>query len=223
MTREEQIEKVQKVLNLTSKNNNEHEVEAALLTAQKLMAKWHLTMADVADSNPDEAKEEPIMRQHAHDISCARPWVRILAGVVAKNFRCVTYINSSRGKHWCVFVGYETDVTVACDVFRAAFTFAERVSSNHAQLANDRGMSCSGIKVSYCNGFVRGLEEAYREQVRADASLALMVIVPEKAKAVLDGMGSFEAGIRQEYDRDEHYFAGKQKGYEYGSRKQLEG
>jgi len=63
------------------------------------------------------------------------------------------------------------------------------------------------------------LHRAYSEQVEQNQEYALMVVVPEKAKEVINNItGVFSGGFRQKAYRDENYEAGFKTGYEFGSR-----
>ena len=54
LTREEVIDKVSK-LSALGESDNEHEAQSAITMAQKLMAKYHLELADVKSANTSTA------------------------------------------------------------------------------------------------------------------------------------------------------------------------
>ena len=219
MTHAEIKSKVQKLLALSS-SPNEHEAKAAMLRAQALLARYHMSMAEVTDG-VGTAKEEPVVRAWC-EVSGMRSWVRDLAEVVAKNFRCVVGF-SSKGKHEPVFVGYESDAETAKQVISLAVKVADRIGGNIAQRYNDRGLSCKGVKDDYCAGFVEGLEQAYEEQVRESESCALMVQVPEaaakeKASWTSQVMGFSEPMVSR---RSQSYMVGYEDGHAFANRDQL--
>lgn len=220
MTREEMIKRVQGCLALTS-STNENEAQAALLMAQKLLAKYHLSMADVVDG-VGVAKEEPIVKVRVISISGLRPWVRDLAMVVGKNFRCVVGF-AAKDTKYPVFVGYRTDAAVAHDVFVTAFNFCERKGDNLAQTYNDRGLSARGVKVNFCSGFVDGLQKAYEDQIARDNSMALMVVPPEGARKEQESWKTLRGGFAAPIvHRDENYLEGFENGYQFANRKAIE-
>ena len=219
-TREEILEKVRKCLALAA-GTVPGEAEAAMLQAQKLMAKYHIAMAEVAETS-GTYKEEAVVELRVDGINLARPWVRKLARIVAKNFRCCNYLLHWRTTIRAVMVGYETDAEAAKEVFIAAYKYAERAGENAAQRCNDKGFSSQGVKVNFCTGFVDGLEQAYSDQIAQEQSYALMVVVPEKAQDVINGITKeFEGGFQQHARRDSNYREGYSEGYDYGSRKQI--
>ena len=220
MTRDDMIKRVQGCLALSS-STNENEARTAMLMAQKLLAKYHLSMADVVDG-VGVAKEEPIVRIWAPQVSGLRPWVRDLADVIGKNFRCMTGFTAKGNKH-PVFVGYRTDAEVAREVFLSAFNFCERKGGNLAQTYNDRGLSARGVKVSFCSGFVAGLRKAYEEQVARDNSMALMTMPPEGARKQAESWKTLTGGFRrQAVCQDENYREGYEHGYNFANRTAIE-
>lgn len=220
-TKEQAMEKIRKCLNLAAGTVPE-EAESALLQAQKLMAKYHISMAEITDMEGEE-KAEKVIRSEVTNINLARPWVRELARTVSRNFRCTNYL-SGRGNTWrCVMMGYETDVSVAQEVFKACYKYVERQGENRAQRMNDQGMSASGVKVNFCTGFVAGLKKAYEAQVRKHEELSLMVVVPKEATDFVATLETKSIGFRQTARRDAHYEEGFQAGYDYGNQRSIEG
>lgn len=220
MTREEAIKKIQGVLALAG-SPNENEAKSAMLMAQKLLAKYHVSMAEVTDQNGEE-KEEPIEQAIAFAVSGMRAWVRDLTTIVAHNFKCCCGYSGS--KRWPTFVGYETDAETAKTVIELAVKVADRLGANLAQTYNDKGMSAKGVKESFCRGFVKGLKQAYEEQIAEDENCALMVIVPEKAQEEVRSWRSATIGCRpQAFHRDDNYEKGIQSGYDFANRRAIEG
>lgn len=219
-TKEQAMEKIRKCLALAA-GTVPTEAESALLQAQKLMAKYHISMAEITDMEGD-SKEEKVVRKEVANINLARPWVRELASTIARNFRCTNYL-SGHGSTWrCVMMGYETDASVAVEVFSSCQKYVERQGENRAQRMNDKGMSSAGVKASFCVGFVEGLKKAYEAQVRKHEELSLMVVVPKEATDYIATLETRSLGFRQRARRDEHFDAGYQTGYDYGNQRSLE-
>jgi len=217
-SKEEVIEKVRKCLTLAAGTTPE-EAEVAMLHAQKLMAKYHIELAEVS---LEEKPSENVKGEEVPKINLARPWVRRLAEVVAKNFRCTNYL-SGYGNTWrAVFCGFETDAKVAREVFSASYKYIERAGENRAQRCNDRGQSSQGVKVSFCSGFVRGLADAYEAQIRTSSEMGLMVVAPQEALDIVANLQRKKIGFNQYARQDENYHAGYQEGYAYGSKRSIE-
>lgn len=174
MEKENIISKVQKLLALSG-SSNDHEAQSSLMMAQRLLAKYNLSMEDV-DCRVE--KEREVTSQYAFEVSAYNEWVRRFASVVAKNFRCEYAIAKYSRKMNIVFMGYEEDATIAVQVFEYACKFAMRCGSNLAQTYNDKGLSSKGIKQDYINGFIDGVREGWKKQVIESKECALMVLVP---------------------------------------------
>jgi hypothetical protein len=106
MTRDEALDKIKKCLGLAA-SPEMHEAAAALRQAQKLMAQFGLTEADVTLADVGEA------RQKAQNVPVVR-WEAVLAGMVARAFGCDTYTSASlvlvqarqfRRRRYYVFIG----------------------------------------------------------------------------------------------------------------------
>jgi hypothetical protein len=157
-SKDEVVDKIQKLLALSS-SSNDHEAQAALFMAQKLMVKYNVSETDLPTHQDEKVVERWVM-----DVSAYNSWVRDLAVVVAENFRC-KHMVSKRGS-WIreCFVGFDSDATVAAQIFAYAVKYAERAGSNLAQTYNDRGLSSRGIKQDYVEGFVAGLRDGWKKQ-----------------------------------------------------------
>lgn len=160
------IEKIAKCLAL-SKSSNENEAASALLRAQKLMAKYDISVADVEDTMGMKNKEEIISKKAKHkwDAAFRRP----LAHVIASNFRCKTYLTNGN----IVFYGFKTDVEIATQAFEFAYGFIQRNSNKAYEKARAEGRPTRGIANTYALGFIAGIKDALEEQCRA-----LMIVTP---------------------------------------------
>ena len=112
---------------------------------------------------------------------------------------------------------------VAAGCFRATRHAIERCFTSYVERRfHETGVRIgkqSGSKNSYCLGFVEGLKQAYGEQVAADESFALAVVVPESVTRFINEQHDIKTEPKQHYivsqDTSIHD-AGAEDGYGYG-------
>lgn len=171
MSKEEMLEKVKKLLALgdASKNNSDEEAKAAMLMAQKLMAKYDISIEEV---------EEPEEEQYAHEM-CEHKWdyaYRVpLANVLAKNFRCMVYF---RGKR-VVFMGHPSDAKICKATFEFAYNFIQKRGNQVYNKRYSMGYTTKGVFNSYAHGFICGLQEAFQVQCQALAIVTPPDVIDE--------------------------------------------
>lgn len=166
MTKEQVIDKIKKLLALAADESNENEAKAALLMAQKLMAKHNVNVEMTGEQTIAYAKEECV---HRYDAAYRKP----LAHVIADNFRCRFYLHGSQ----VVFFGRDFDARVAKEAFEYAYEFAMREGNKLENRAYQERGTARGIHSSYTAGFIAGLKEALEAQCTA-----LMVVTPQDVK-----------------------------------------
>lgn len=212
--REEVIDKVRKCLALT-RSPNEAEAKAALLMAQRILAKYHIDLREIDAVAAKEADEHCVKEWCT--VKCMRPWVRELARVVARNFRCEVGF-SSKGAHQPCFVGWPLDVQVAIQTFEVAVKVADLLGERLSQKISDSGECSVGVKATFCDAFVRGLDAAYLEQIKTD-SLGLMVVAPKEAQAWKASLGKACGGFEEIHLANSAITRqGFQAGYEFANR-----
>lgn len=170
------ISKVRKVLELSKNNPSEEEAKSAELMAQRLMAEYHLELADIEDINDDE---EPFEIQ----VNCGKgnKWKYALAGIVAKNFMCKHFYY---GKETVVFYGYQVDAETAAMTFKFLFDFGNKKANSFYQSKRNAAMKkygCfegDGLKNSYLIGYLEGIMEVLERQCTA-----LMLVTPPAIEA----------------------------------------
>lgn len=211
-TKEEMLEKIKKLLTLgdSSKNNSEEEAQAAMLMAQKLMAKYDISAEEV------ESKEE---EQYAHEM-CEHKWdyaYRVPLGqVIAKNFRCMLYC---RGKQ-IVFMGHTSDAKICKATFEFAYQFIMRKGNALYNKRYSMGYPTRGVFNSYARGFIIGLQEAFDVQC-----VALAIVTPQDVVDQFTSM-SKDWSTKKSKNLDatdaESYLEGKRDGKEFMDKKKLE-
>lgn len=191
-------QKIKKIIAMIDGATSEGEARAASLALQRLLVANHMTMDDV-----DMGTVEPEVSTQAENVGRRVPtWVKILAGVIAENYRCRYYISTSYGAYdlWnCrrtidavnfIFVGEGKDAAIATGCFRATKHAIESCFKKFCAARTASGIRGfgrkSGVKNSYCLGFIEGLQQSYEEQVKQDETMALAVVVPERVDRYMD-------------------------------------
>lgn len=179
MTREEALDKIKKCLALAA-SPEAHEAAAAMRQAQKLMAQFGLTEADVTLADVAEAK------QQAQNAPMVR-WEASLAAMVARAFGCETYTTQSmqlgnglrwRRRRFYVFVG----VGPAAEVAGYAFdVLARQCAKDRRRYIGLQSKNCKAkTKVArgdlYAEGWIAGVShklDVFAGNARDAALIAL--------------------------------------------------
>lgn len=164
------IEKIQKLLALAGNNPSEAEAGAAALKAQELMAKHGVKLADLQEM---EATVEEI-KVESYNTGAGRAWKYDLARVISKNFRCKWFMH---GRRWVAFYGHETDAAAAKEVFQFLFKQGHRLADREVHRAFAKTGFTAGVYNSFCEGFVRGVQDKLDAQC-----VALMIVMTEDVK-----------------------------------------
>lgn len=199
------VEKIKKLLALADKaqNTNEHEAQAALLKAQKLMAEYGVSV----EGNTEEAHTYKL-------VICNTPGDKgfrtHLACAIGENFRCKPIMHGNQ----VAFLGRSEDVDVCASAFEFAYKFAKRNGDREVRNARKDGRDPKNVFNSYAMGFLVGLKQKLAEQ-----SKALMIVVPQDVKDEFSNrfpsVKQYAGGMRKGQDRgyDYHaYFAGVSDG-----------
>ena len=177
MTRDEALEKIKKCLALAA-SPEAHEAAAALRQAQKLMAQFGLTEADVTLADVSE------VRQQAQNVPMVQ-WEASLAWMVARAFGCETFTTQRvltgksvqmRRQRYYVFVG----IGPAAEVAGYAFDVLSR------QCARDRrryiGLQSKNCKAKtkvargdlYAEGWLAGVNDKLDQLAGSEHGTALI-------------------------------------------------
>lgn len=195
------VEKIKKLLALADKaqNTNEHEAQAALLKAQKLMAEYGVSV----EGNTEEA--------HTYKfVVCNTPGDKgfrsHLAVTIGDNFRCKPIMHGNQ----VAFLGRSEDVDICASAFEFAYKFAKRNGDREVRQARKDGRDPKNVFNSYAMGFLVGLRQKLAEQ-----SKALMIVVPQDVKDEFSNRFTntkrYAGGMRNDRERaydHQAYFAG---------------
>ena len=172
MLKEDILRKIKDLLQLgdKSRNNSEEEAQAAMLMAQKLMAKYDISAEEVEDNVEEE--------QYSHEV-CEHKWDAAfrfpLAGVLAKNFRCMVYSRDKR----IVFMGHPSDAKICKATFEFAYQFIMKRGNAVYNKRYSMGYPTKGVFNSYAHGFIVGLQEAFEVQCQALAIVTPKDVIEE--------------------------------------------
>lgn len=212
------IRRVKGLLKLAEDNSNIEESQSAFMQAQQMMVKYGVDRAEVVAN--EQHKE--ILTKAATTYKRLYWWEKMLAGIISRNFRCSWYYSgkyvegSVQMKRSIVFVGYETDVVLATEMYQLAISAVKFYTKKFMKVVNPRGnrKGSDRVKNDYMRGFIDGLAMKFEEQVKAEA-WGLVVVVPEavvsKTKEITKG-GKALSFYVPNTTTSEHYDQGYHEG-----------
>ncbi len=210
MQNEKLIDKIQKLMRKTVDNGaTEAEAETSLLIAQQLMAKHGIEMAEVVEKTKADEEDDKVVH-NGTDYKRYAWWERVLASVIADNFRCYTYRNVRSRQSRIVFFGQAKDVEVCKEIFNVYVSIVESLAKKYVSKypAGHR----NPIKNTYIDGFIDGLKVKLKKQVENNKEMALVLVKPESVvKAYTDFSKSFTTSKPFNYTASrnaEHYHNG---------------
>lgn len=172
----EVIEKVKKLLAL-SKSSNEHEASTAMLQVQKLLVKYKLSMREIEEF---EGKQTVNVVEDLSDISTSTGrWKGSLAMVICDNFGCYCYAQTKDRKSYVTFIGKEEDVTVCKIVIKYAIDCIKSKVKIFKKQYKEEGRSTTGLEMTYALSFIRGLEQAFKNQRKENEDEWGLVLVKD--------------------------------------------
>ena len=203
------LDKISKTLELGTNNSNENEAQNAILIAQRLMAKYHISQEDIDNFiNENDKKDNEVIEESAENEVNNDKWKRQLMLIIARNFRCDLYYKEKR----IMIVGEPDDIQIAKRVYLYAKNailkgFKEYLRKNY-NYCNIDDTTKKRYKRDYAYGFVNGLLQKFNEQ-KADSELA-MVVVNQDVKVYMSNLHL--GGIK----RNKRVYIQNSKSYEQG-------
>lgn len=191
------IRKIKGLMALAEDNTNEDEAQSAFVMAQKLMMKYNIEQSEIEETL-DTAS---IIQGQATAYKTIFWHEKLLASIIADNFRVKFYYNNKRfdgdrkKKRTIMFYGLEQDVKIAKEMFVLAndavdfYTkrFIEGVYST-GEYIRDKSFT-KDLKNSYTTGFIDGLREKMKSQRFAlQEEFGLILLTP---KIVEEGYEDF--------------------------------
>ena len=217
MEEREVIVKIQKLLAL-SKSSNENEAQNAMLKAQKLLIKYKLSSQEVESYSKENVKLEDLKTEQKFR---GKSWKGNLARVIADNFRCFIYYNTGNYKvHRVCFYGKEEDVIIANIMFEYAVKWINLEGNKLVKKMKQdkRRKHFDGIKNDYALGFIFGLEERFKSQIKENKEWGLVL---QKDQVVVDSYTKFASGfgrisVNEKFNRHfKAYNQGKEDGNKF--------
>lgn len=171
------LEKIRKILAKAEGTNNEEEAKLFFMKAQELMAREGITLEEV---NQGGSEDEVINQEILSGKKTTASRNLLLAVLIAKNFKVKTYLQNSKVIR---FMGFSKDVEIAKMTFESISKFMEKKRSQLYRQYKKEGKETKGIRESYTTGFLRGLEEGFKENVE---SKALVIVTPDAVVKAFD-------------------------------------
>ena len=182
MNKAEVIEKVKKILAVAENNPFPEEAQTALLKAQKFMLENGLSMLDVEFKNKKEVKE--VTDKTIYESTRMSWYHKNLLVIIGDNFKCQSYTSTRRSGTKACFIGLKQDVELAKEVYMCAVNTLEFCSKNYVSRHKKPGTNATRIKNDFMLGFIKGLKDKFKEQVKVN-NFALMLI---KDNAVIEAI-----------------------------------
>lgn len=219
---EEIILKIQKLL-ATSKSPNENEAHSAMMLAQKLLIKYKLCQREVENFEIEDYK---IIDSSSGVKFRGSSWKVNLARVIANNFGCYFFLRTKISNQVCFF-GKEEDVTICNIILDYAVKCINADGDKLVKKLKEdkRRKYFDSIKDDYALGFIKGLDERFKEQIKNNEEWGLIL---SKDKNVTDKYNEFIADsetvkVHKTFNRHEGaYKAGKKDGKNFDITNKIE-
>lgn len=219
---EDVIYKIQRLLAL-SKSSNENEAQNAMMMAQRLLIKYKLSIKDVEQYKKEFIKVD----ENRTGIKFrGSNWKSNLARIIADNFGCYLFYRTGRTHEIC-FYGKEEDIIICNIMLEYAI---KSINTNGDKLIkklkqDKRRKHFNGIKNDYALGFVKGLDERFKEQLKSNEEWALVLV---KDQVVIDSYKEFSSDfekVETQINFNKHLFAfklGKEDGKNFDISNKIE-
>jgi Protein of unknown function (DUF2786) len=222
------LNKIKKTLKLANESKSEGEAQAAMLAAQRLLAKHDLTMEDVGDGEVTKKDKSVVYKQVSEESGRIPWWKKNLSAVIAENFRCNSMMQPLGYRLSAIyFLGLEEDVRIASEVYAYAEMMVDKLAKSYVGKVYRSGRDTKGVRNIFITGFIVGLQRMFEEQVEQEGwGLVLKqdALVVERHESMNAGEHK-QTGIKPMLAEDEHaYRSGYDQGKNFASdKKGIEG
>ena len=177
MTREKIIERVRKLLALSS-SSNEHEAALAAAHAQRLLSEHNLAMSEL------EVQEEGAGEVELLVAKTVAKWLSSLFATVANAFDCFPIVTTNETNSRLRFIGVGEDPGVAACTLQYLIKELRRLASGYLSSLElqDETLSAGDrqrVRTSYLLGGVHGVRQALMTQ-KAQTPTTSKALVPVK-------------------------------------------
>ncbi|MBF6625656.1 DUF2786 domain-containing protein [Aerococcaceae bacterium zg-BR9] len=222
------LDKIRNLLKLAEDGANDEESQTALIMAQKLMLKHKISQNELNESGQNE-----IVLKSLSVYKRLFWWEKILATVIAKNFRVMLYVQSNRLPYQAatvrkiVYLGYPEDTELAYEVFHLAAESMKYHASYHLKSlqAENPSVSTAYLRKAYYKGFIDGLSEKFEQQRRQmqseNAVYEIMVQVPRDVKEAFEEQVRGKRKLKYTAPKFSKENAAYSEGYQKGSQLSL--
>lgn len=200
MSSQKIVDKIRNLLELAEDGKNDEESQTALLMAQKLMLKYRLTQQDIVETTSQEVIVKSLSKYKK-----IFWWEKILATIIADNFRVLHYLQSNKlphqktTQHKIMLMGLEEDVLLAYETYHFATKAMKYYMKHHLDAEANGEIERKELRKSYMQGFMDGLADKFSQQKeqlqKENEAYALVVKVPdsvqEKFKQQVTGKVTF--------------------------------
>jgi hypothetical protein len=210
LTLEQKLEKIQKLMARATGTNHEAEAQTCFLKAQKLMAEWNI---DARQLDEHDAEGREVVRETVTEVGPIKvQWKATLAALIAKNFRCKQFFWGHGSARYIVFFGIKEDAVIAHELYAKAIKCISKGQDRIIHKYLREGRSSSGIAGDYAEGFVVGLDQAFKNQVD-EYGWGLVVSTPEEVKAAYE---KIEFNKKSKWDTTSNTTRGSYEAFEAG-------
>ncbi|MDK2802738.1 MAG: DUF2786 domain-containing protein [Oscillospiraceae bacterium] len=171
------LDKIKKLLNLSSNNSNPEESQSALLKAQELMIKNNINQQEIVDYSTEKSikdiSKDIVYNQKRH------PWyIKIIGHIVSKNFKILYYYQRNNSSKNIIFYGYHQDVNIAHIVFNDILEkikyYLLPLKKRYKRYINKGNYNTD--KNSFIKGYLDGIKQKFETQV-SDNNWGLIIQV----------------------------------------------
>lgn len=172
------LDKISKTLRLGTDNKNENEAQSAILAAQRLMAKYHISQEEIDNFiNENDKQDAEVIEERAENEINNDKWKRKLIIAIAKNFRCDVFYQGGK----LVLVGEKEDILITKRVYlyakQAILNSFKVFFKENYEIYEVNNSLRNKLKREFALGFIKGLSEKFEKQ-KADSELSLVVVNP---------------------------------------------
>lgn len=218
------LRRIKGLLTLAEDESNVNESHSAFLMAQKLMIEYGVDASELTD----DEEVIRVLEQSGTEYKRLFWYERELANVVAKNFRCKSFI---RNRHFegklqiqrrIMFMGRGEDVELASEMYRLVISAIEFYTHRYIK-ENGVGVRhhTQSLKNDYMSGFIDGLEMKFEEQIQTQ-EWGLVLVIPKEVEERFDEVvtGKSLGYNTPKLESQESYQDGYEDGYDIDYRKE---